>query len=356
MIRYVKGNLFESGAEALVNTVNCVGIMGKGIAYQFRRAYPLMFTDYQARCRRGEIRLGEVAEFTENGKVIVNFPTKDHWRANSRLEDIYAGLRALKVLIDQKGISSIALPPLGCGNGGLSWPDVKEAIDRELGDCSAEIEVYEPAGDFQSKTAQEPRVTLSHYILVAIRLRLKKPGRLNIHKAAYFYNVFSGTKYFQFTDYKFGPYCIAIEPMIKTITDFLDFRRMKAEEMLADGLARRLAGDDVVRLERSMEIIGRATDLANEENHQLEALATVHALLAKNGHLNEDRLITAFYSWSKEKERFSRADIVGAADCLTARGLIAKTLLGYESLEPRSPENFGKAHRRSSVKHQVQQY
>src|SRR5687767_12069585 len=121
MIRFTRGNMFESDAEALVNTVNCVGVMGKGIAYQFARAYPAMASAYTQQCRRGEIKLGMVSFVREAGKMVVNFPTKDHWKSKSRLEDVREGLESLRELILREGIRSIAIPPLGCGNGGLDW-------------------------------------------------------------------------------------------------------------------------------------------------------------------------------------------------------------------------------------------
>ncbi len=145
MIEYMHGNLFENPAEALVNAVNCVGVMGKGIAYQFRRAFPAMYEDYQQRCKRGEIRPGQVSTFREKNRLIVNFPTKRHWRSPSRLEDIEAGLQALRKLIETEGIRHMAVPPLGCGHGGLSWNDVRPAIERHLGDLpDVRIDVYEP--------------------------------------------------------------------------------------------------------------------------------------------------------------------------------------------------------------------
>lgn len=147
MITFRQGNLFDSQAEALVNAVNCVGVMGKGIALQFKRAYPAMFKDYAARCRRGEVRLGEMTSFHESGKTLINFPTKEHWKSSSRLEDVVTGLRALRELIVRERLRTIALPALGCGYGGLEWPRVKAALLQELeGLVDVDIEVYEPMG------------------------------------------------------------------------------------------------------------------------------------------------------------------------------------------------------------------
>lgn len=114
------GNLLASSAHALVNTVNCVGVMGKGIALAFKRKYPEMFDDYVRRCDRGEVRLGEPYVYDAGNRLILNFPTKDHWRAVSRLEDIVAGLEHLTKHYRAWGIRSLAVPPLGCGNGQLT--------------------------------------------------------------------------------------------------------------------------------------------------------------------------------------------------------------------------------------------
>ena len=145
MLHFKTGNLFDSQAEAYVNAVNCKGVMGKGIALQFKRTYPDMFREYKARCERGEVRLGELTTFQAESKLVVNFPTKDHWRSKSTLEPIRTGLAALRELIEQEAIPSIALPALGCGLGGLEWRTVKVEIEKALdGLLGVEVEIYEP--------------------------------------------------------------------------------------------------------------------------------------------------------------------------------------------------------------------
>jgi len=134
MIEDWRGNLLQADAEALVNAVNCVGVMGRGIALQFRKAYPENYYAYREACKAGEILPGRMFIFRTglamNPKYVINFPTKRHWKDASRLEDIYAGLRALTTEIDRLGIKSIAVPPLGCGNGGLNWAYVEPLIRR----------------------------------------------------------------------------------------------------------------------------------------------------------------------------------------------------------------------------------
>src|SRR5436190_13109579 len=135
VVEITRGNLLKDRAQALVNTVNTVGVMGKGIALQFRQAFPEMHRAYERACKSGEIRLGKVHVFDLGGLVggprwIINFPTKGHWRSRSRLSDVQAGLTDLVNKVRQLGIRSIALPPLGCGNGGLNWEDVRPCIEK----------------------------------------------------------------------------------------------------------------------------------------------------------------------------------------------------------------------------------
>src|SRR5271163_799270 len=125
MIRFATGDILKADAEALVNTVNCVGIMGRGIALQFKNAFPANFKAYAAACKREEVQPGQMFVYATgtmtNPKWIINFPTKRHWRGKSRIEDIEAGLQALVADLKRLKIKSVAVPPLGCGNGGLDW-------------------------------------------------------------------------------------------------------------------------------------------------------------------------------------------------------------------------------------------
>jgi O-acetyl-ADP-ribose deacetylase (regulator of RNase III) len=150
MIRSATGNLLDADAEALVNTVNCVGVMGKGLALQFKRAFPDNYAAYERACREGSVQPGRLFVFElgrpTNPRSIINFPTKRHWRDGSRLEDIEAGLRALAAHIRQRGIRSVAVPALGCGLGGLAWSAVRPLIERALGALDGvDVLLYEPA-------------------------------------------------------------------------------------------------------------------------------------------------------------------------------------------------------------------
>jgi O-acetyl-ADP-ribose deacetylase (regulator of RNase III)/uncharacterized protein YwgA len=147
MFKALIGDLFATQAQTRVNTVNCVGIMGKGVAQEFKKRYPAMFEDYAKRCARKQVQLGEPYLYRDaSGILIVNFPTKDHWRSPSRLADIERGLDYFVQRHVEWGVKSVAFPPLGCGNGGLSWEEVGPLIYGKLRRLSIDVEVYAPYG------------------------------------------------------------------------------------------------------------------------------------------------------------------------------------------------------------------
>ena len=155
MMRFLQGNLLDAQAEALVNTVNTVGVMGKGIALMFKEAFPNNFRAYEYACKHGEVRVGHMF-VTENPALsgprwIINFPTKQHWRQPSKMGWITQGLQDLRRVVAERGIRSVALPPLGAGNGGLDWQDVRPEVERALGDLKdVEVLVFEPTEKYQN--------------------------------------------------------------------------------------------------------------------------------------------------------------------------------------------------------------
>lgn len=170
MFKALIGDLFSSQAQTLVNTVNCVGIMGKGVAQEFKRRYPSMFEDYVSRCARREVRLGEPYLYRDaTGKLIVNFPTKDHWRSPSRLTDIERGLDYFVRHYREWGVKSIAFPPLGCGNGGLHWSEVGPLIYEKLRRLNIDVEVYAPYG------TPKQQITLE-FLMSPFQLELETKG------------------------------------------------------------------------------------------------------------------------------------------------------------------------------------
>jgi len=201
-IKHVQGNLLKSPAEALVNTVNTVGVMGKGIALQFKQAFPAMFKAYAGRCKSGELQLGRVFVYDlgpMNGgpRWIINFPTKGHWRSKSNIKDIQVGLQDLVATMKRLGIRSIAIPPLGCGHGGLAWGDVFPLIESAFaGMDDVDVLIYSPDGAQAAKAmpnkTQRPKMTVGRASLLVLMDRYLKGmldpfiTLLEVHKLMYF--------------------------------------------------------------------------------------------------------------------------------------------------------------------------
>ena len=145
MVTFVNGDIFKSPAQVLTNTVNCVGVMGKGVALEFKNRYPQMFNDYKAKCDQGNVKPGQPYLWEDDTAQVLNFPTKRNWRDNSLLQDIEDGLKHLANSYEQMGIQSIAMPALGCGLGGLKWSEVQPLIVKHLGALpDLDVYVYEP--------------------------------------------------------------------------------------------------------------------------------------------------------------------------------------------------------------------
>ncbi|WP_244406181.1 type II toxin-antitoxin system antitoxin DNA ADP-ribosyl glycohydrolase DarG [Methylocella silvestris] len=177
MIEFITGDILRADVEALVNTVNCVGIMGRGIALQFKNDFPENFKAYEAACKREEVQPGEMFVFETrtmtNPKFIINFPTKRHWRGKSRMEDIDSGLKALVEEIRVRGIRSIAIPPLGSGLGGLNWADVRPRIVEALRSLNdLKVMVFEPnSAPVATKSCDVPNMTAGRAALVVLMHR-----------------------------------------------------------------------------------------------------------------------------------------------------------------------------------------
>lgn len=218
MIQQRLGSLLEADAEALVNTVNCVGVMGKGVALQFKLAFPDNFDAYRRACLAAEVQPGRMFVHerpTSRPRYIINFPTKRHWKEKSKLADIDAGLVALRAEIENRRIRSVAVPPLGCGNGGLEWAEVEPLIRRHLSGLRDVSVLVHPPGtapgpeDLPSapRTIRLTRVRAS---LLAMMSRYQVPGydlgRVEVQKLAYFLQVAGAPLGLRFTKGPFGPY------------------------------------------------------------------------------------------------------------------------------------------------------
>lgn len=171
MFKAFIGDLFESPAAAWVNTVNCVGVMGKGVAQEFKKRFPAMFDDYRARCDAKQVKLGEPYLYRDaSGRAIINFPTKGNWRSPSRLADIERGLDYFAAHAAAWGLTSVAMPPLGCGNGGLEWAEVGPLIWRKLHALPVDVEVYAPYGTPKSELGLD-------FLSAASQMSLEGKGR-----------------------------------------------------------------------------------------------------------------------------------------------------------------------------------
>lgn len=151
MIYFKDGDIFKDTSEAIVNAVNCVGVMGKGIALKFKEKYPNNYTMYKTACNRKEVKIGKMFIYKESNKTIINFPTKEHWRNDSKIEYIEEGLKDLVKTLQSLNIESVAMPAIGCGNGGLSWDVIKKTIKEYLSDVDMNIIVYNPVDIKENK-------------------------------------------------------------------------------------------------------------------------------------------------------------------------------------------------------------
>ena len=220
VIRITQGDLLrQDDVDAVVNTVNCVGIMGKGIALQFKNKWPDNFRAYEAACKAKEVRPGRMFVFDSGGLVkpnyIINFPTKDHWRGKSRIEYIREGLKDLVAQIKHLGIRSIAVPPLGCGSGGLEWSEVRPMIEAAFtGLPELEVRLFEPAGAPDPKSMEvrttRPRMTAGRAAILKVldTYRALEYGlsRIEVQKLAYFLQEAGEDLKLSFVKHQYGPY------------------------------------------------------------------------------------------------------------------------------------------------------
>lgn len=295
MIVATTGDLLDDDAEAVVNTVNTVGVSGKGLALQFRQRYPENEAAYRAAARRGGIRLGAVF-VVETGspdgpKWIVNFPTKDHWRSRSRLGDIAAGLDDLVRFLSEHHVRSVAVPPLGCGNGGLDWRQVEPLIRAKLEPLEeVEVRLYQPNGAPTSTTArvctQRPRLTVPKAVVVAllasyIERAESAATRLVAQKLAYLAQAAGAPLRLEFTKQRFGPYAENLNHLLLATeghytAGFGDRSRGSELSVLAgaDREARTVLDTDALA-GRAVERVDELTD-GFESPYGLELLATLH--------------------------------------------------------------------------------
>ena len=218
MIQYKTGNLLDSEAEVLLNTVNTVGVMGKGIALQFKNMFPNNFKLYANACKNKELKVGKLFVTEEEAllsgkKIIINFPTKTDWRLPSEYQYIESGLAELVKVIKEKNIKSIAIPPLGSGNGGLDWNKVKQILEKYLSNLDCKIFIYEPSAAIQEALKKERvKLTPARAMLLSVLYELVRNGEFvsefSSEKIAYFLQRFGAKETFklEFQPNFYGPY------------------------------------------------------------------------------------------------------------------------------------------------------
>lgn len=342
MIIYTAGDLLSSSAEALVNTVNCEGYMGKGIAYQFKLKFPENNKDYVKACKTGELQIGKLHYYKEDGKIIVNFPTKNKWRAKSKMEYVEKGLDELVPLIEKLGIQSIAIPPLGSGNGGLVWSEVKKLIEEKLTavDETVQIFIYEPSKNYIAQPKAEPNLSLSALVLMNIKHHLNKFDTLRLQKTAFYMDVFSKENYFNFTRHKYGPYDNSIAIISRNIKEFQKYHGVKNTDEAYGILYNKIVSGQVeLKLGALEPFIEEAAEYVNtlRSNHELECLSTITYLLKEKEELSQEEIVDEFKRWSEDKaNRFSEEEIVNGIEKLFETDIIKKTLMGYTLSQSRT--------------------
>lgn len=339
MIRYKTGNILLEEADAITNTVNCVGVMGRGIALQFKNAFPDNFISYKKACDAKAIEPGKMFIFDTQQltkpRYIVNFPTKRHWRGHSRIEDIDAGLDDLVSQINALSIRSIAIPPLGSGLGGLEWTVVKQHIEDKLSVLEdVDIIIYEPqkpSDNNKSTTGTAvPQMTPGRAVLVELINRYQN-GLLNpfislieVHKLMYFVQEGGEALRLQYTKAPYGPYAENLRHVLNAIeghliTGYADGGDQPHKELsLVPGAVKNanafLANhsDTLARFDKVSRLVE-----GFESPWGLELLSTVHWVAIREGASTVDDITQKVHDWSERKQQFTPRQIQAAIDVLS---------------------------------------
>lgn len=359
-ITVTTGDMLESGAQTLVNTVNTEGVMGKGIALQFKKRFPDMYEDYARRCERGEVRLGRPYIYTERlHPWIINFPTKKYWRSISRLEDIVAGLEYLREHYREWSVTSLAVPPLGCGEGGLEWRIVGRVLYRYLSEFDVPVMMYAPFGtpreemaeSFLTSPEEEPfdrgpvRLPPSWVALVEIIHRLEQEpyrwpvGRTMFQKIAYFATELGLPTNLEYSKSSFGPFASGLKRLQARLMANDLLREQKAPRgnmymievgpAYADGVAAYRA-----ELDGWTDIVDRVADLFMRfSTTQAEVAATVHfaatrlVRTTKSRRPTETDVFNAVKAWKMRRDPPLKDEDV-------ARSIRNLNVLGWVDLKP----------------------
>ena len=340
-----KGDILKSDVEALVNTVNCVGVMGRGIALQFKKKFPENFAAYKRACDADEITLGEVLVFDTgkmfNPRYIINFPTKNHWRAKSRIEDIAAGLESLVAAIKDRKIKSVAIPPLGCGLGGLEWTNVRPLILRaceELQDV--QVSVFEPGkapvAKSMTATKELPTMTAGRAALLGLMSQYLSAVMdpfvtlLELHKLMYFMQELGEPLKLNFKPAPYGPYAENLRHVLNKIewhfiTGFGDGEGAPQKPLEPKADATALAQNFLESHAETRDRFHVVSDLISgfETPYGMELLSTVHWVSEKDGAISAEDAVSRVHGWNDRKKMFSSLHIELAWNVLEQHGLLA---------------------------------
>jgi len=327
-MEFKQGNLLEEKTEALVNTVNGVGVMGKGIALQFKQAYPENFRQYEKACRVKEVQPGQMFTVPTgsllNPGYIINFPTKRHWKNKSQIEDIKSGLLALVAEVKRLGITSIAIPPLGCGNGGLNWQEVKPLIELAFAQLSdVQVVVFEPSGAPVAEKMQiathKPKMTRSRALVIHLLEAYGIPGyeltKLEIQKLAYFLQEAGEILNLPYKKHIYGPYANNLNNVLEKIEGHFirgygDGTGRASIYVLPEG--REMAGTFLAAEPQAQERLEQVCKLIYgfETPYGLELLATVHWVATEYSDpaKNCEEAIALVHEWSDRKRRIFKPE------------------------------------------------
>ena len=345
MIRFVQGNMFEANVEALVNTVNTVGVMGKGIALQFSRAYPEIVKPYKDACESGELAIGKVftvkLSMLDGLKYVINFPTKKDWKSNSKIEFVDGGLQSLVEEIRRLGIKSIAIPPLGCGLGGLQWSNVRRSIESVLSQLhDVEVLVYEPTGKpaaAKMKTGtKKPAMSAGRAALIGLIRRYLVPlmddavTLLELHKLMYFLRESGEVAKLGFEKGRYGPYSTNLRHVLTEIeghyiTGFGDASEEPGKILELMPGAVEEAEQFLKTQPKTQKCIERVEELIDgfETAYGMELLGSVH-WVAKHDDMRaatSDEAIRLVHAWNdRKRETFAGAHIEVAWNRLSQSG------------------------------------
>ena len=342
MIEFQQGDILHADAEALVNTVNCVGIMGRGIALQFRKEFPENYKVYKAVCDRRELQPGKMLVFDlnrlENPRFIINFPTKRHWRSKSRIEDIQSGLVALIEEVGKRKIKSIALPPLGCGLGGLDWNKVRPLIEQAFKDLpDVCVLVYEPAGapaaEEMAKEKKAPKMTIGRAALLGLMRRylaaVMDPfvSLLEIHKLMHFMQEAGEPLRLSYEKGTYGPYAENLRHVLNAIEGHFISGYGDAEDNPSKQIELRIEAAEQAEAflrdhPETQARFDRVADLIDgfETAYGMELLATVHWIVRQEKAVDVSEMMAKFYGWNERKRIFKEQHIRLAWEVLHQKG------------------------------------